>query len=108
MRGACLAWSPSCSDHQGGASPQGSAAAKCVLLCLRKRRGTVEIIISMVQSAVYKFLYLMKNKIILLAHRAEFYELCGGKEHFVALYHKIQPTITVQIIVFFHLKYLGF
>lgn len=68
----------------------------------------MEIIISMVQSAVYKFLYLMKNKIIHLAHRAQFYELCGGKEHFVALYHKIQPAITVQIIFSLHLKYLDF
>lgn len=112
---ACLAWLPSRSDHQAGASPQGSATAwaqpaKCVLLCLRKRRGTVEmIIISMVQSTVYKFLYLMKNKIIHLSHRAQFYELCGGREHFVALYQKIQPTITVeQDYIFLSSKISGF
>lgn len=68
----------------------------------------VEIIISMVQSTVYKFLYLMKNKIIHLVHRAQFYELCGGREHFVASNHNIQPTITVQITFSFHLKYLDF
>lgn len=61
--------------------------------------------ISMVQSTVYKFLYLMKNKIIHLVHRAQFYELCGGREH-LASYHKIQQTITVQILFSFHLKYL--
>lgn len=65
----------------------------------------MEIMISMVQSTVYKFLYLMKNKIIHLVHRAQFYELCGGREHLPS-YHKIQQTITVQILFSFHLKYL--
>lgn len=64
--------------------------AKCVLQCLRKGRGMVEIIISMVHSTAYKFLYLMKNKIIHLVHRAEFYELFRGREHFIASYQKIQ------------------
>lgn len=68
----------------------------------------MEIIISMVQSTVYKFLYLMRNKIIHLVHRAQFYDLGGGREHSVASYHKIQPTITVQIIFSFNLKYLDF
>lgn len=77
--------------------------AKCVLQCLRKRRGMVEIIISMVQSTVYKFLYLMKNKIIHLVHRARFYELFGGREHFIASYQKIQPT-TVLVLFSFHMK----
>lgn len=82
--------------------------AKCLLAGLRKRRGMVEIIISMVQSTVYKFLYLTKNKIIHLVHRAQFYELCGVREHFVASYHKIQTTTTVQIIFSFHLKHTDF
>lgn len=55
----------------------------------------MEIIIAVVQSTVYKFLYLMKNKIIHLVHKAQFYELYGGREHFIASYHRIQPTITV-------------
>lgn len=63
----------------------------------------MEIIISMVQSTVYKFLYLMKNKIIHVVHRAQFYELCGGREHFIALYQKIQLT-TVLVLFSFHIK----
>lgn len=68
----------------------------------------MEIIISMVQSTVYKFLYLMKNKIIHVVHRAQFYELCGGREHFILHIKNTANYITSNYSIFLSYKVTGY